>query len=312
MRKSLVITIVLVLLVSVVGCMREADVVAIVNDEEITQAQLDKIVNLYVVNYKQDSGKDPLKDSQLMKEIRKVSLDNLIEQTVLLQEVKNRKISATQAEYDEALKQFKDALGGSEVQYKGFLKNNNINEGEFIGEVHNRVLITKLMDKVTENVTVTESEMHNYWENNLGKYGKKVKVAHILVKDKKEAESIIEKLNKGASFEQMAKQKSIDPGTKDIGGKLDMVIDDQSQLVPEFLAAALKLNKGEITETPVKTSYGYHIIKGLSVSGDILSYDDSKAQVSEDAKTQKQKDVWAEYVKKLKSHASIAVYLDKK
>ncbi|MGE5404050.1 MAG: SurA N-terminal domain-containing protein, partial [Candidatus Saccharibacteria bacterium] len=155
MRKCLVIAMVVMLLVGVAGCMREANVVAIVNDEEITQAQLDKIVNLYVVNYKQDSGKDPLKDAELMKEIRKVSLDNLIEQTVLLQEVKKQKITATQADYDEALNQFKEALGGSEVQYKGFLKNNNISEGEFIGEVHNRVLITKLMDKVTENTTVT-------------------------------------------------------------------------------------------------------------------------------------------------------------
>ncbi|MGE5404827.1 MAG: peptidylprolyl isomerase, partial [Candidatus Saccharibacteria bacterium] len=151
-----------------------------------------------------------------------------------------------------------------------------------------------------------------YWENNLGKYGKKVKVAHILVKSKQEAEDIIVKLKKGASFDRLARQNSLDTSNKDNGGKLEDWIDDQSQLVPEFLTAALKLNKGEFTENPVKTQYGYHVIKATDVAGDVLSYDDAKPQVAEDAKTQKQKDIWAAYVKKLKKQASIAVYLDKK
>jgi peptidyl-prolyl cis-trans isomerase C len=81
---------------------------------------------------------------------------------------------------------------------------------------------------------------------------------HILVATEDEAKAIIAKLKGGAKFEDLAKQ-SKDPGSANNGGDLDWA--NGGSFVPEFSKAMTSLQKGAITETPVKTQYGYHVIK---------------------------------------------------
>ncbi|CAH0192687.1 putative parvulin-type peptidyl-prolyl cis-trans isomerase [Massilia sp. Bi118] len=81
---------------------------------------------------------------------------------------------------------------------------------------------------------------------------------HILVATEDEAKAIIAKLKGGAKFEDLAKQ-SKDPGSANNGGDLDWA--NPASFVPEFSKAMTSLQKGAITETPVKTQYGYHVIK---------------------------------------------------
>lgn len=87
----------------------------------------------------------------------------------------------------------------------------------------------------------------------------KVHCAHILVKTETEAKTIIERLNKGEKFANIAKQVSLCPSSKR-GGDLGSF--GRSMMVKEFETAAFALNKGE-TSKPVKTKFGYHIIKRL-------------------------------------------------
>lgn len=89
--------------------------------------------------------------------------------------------------------------------------------------------------------------------------GSEYKARHILVATEGEARDIIAKLKKDATaFEKLAKEKSMDPGSKETGGDLGWF--DLSKMVPEFSAAISAMEKGKITETPVKTQFGYHII----------------------------------------------------
>jgi len=81
---------------------------------------------------------------------------------------------------------------------------------------------------------------------------------HILVKTEEEAKAIIAQLKTGADFQALAKEKSIDPSAKQNGGDLDWFV--KEEMVPEFSEAAFKLQKGQYTETPVKTQFGYHVI----------------------------------------------------
>jgi peptidyl-prolyl cis-trans isomerase C len=81
---------------------------------------------------------------------------------------------------------------------------------------------------------------------------------HILVATEDEAKAIITKLKGGAKFDELAKQ-SKDPGSANNGGDLDWA--NPASFVPEFSKAMTSLQKGAITETPVKTQYGYHVIK---------------------------------------------------
>ena len=86
----------------------------------------------------------------------------------------------------------------------------------------------------------------------------KIKCSHILVKKQNEALSIIERLKKGESFDKLAKELSIDRGSGKRGGDLGFF--GRGIMVKPFEVESFKLEKNEISE-PVKTEFGYHIIK---------------------------------------------------
>ena len=89
--------------------------------------------------------------------------------------------------------------------------------------------------------------------------GNQYKARHILVDKEAEAKDIIARLKKDpAAFDKLAKERSKDTGSKQQGGDLGWF--DPSQMVPEFGAAVSKLEKGKLTEVPVKTQFGYHVI----------------------------------------------------
>jgi peptidyl-prolyl cis-trans isomerase C len=86
----------------------------------------------------------------------------------------------------------------------------------------------------------------------------KIHVKNILVKGRTKAEELIEMINIGAHFEQMAREHSIGPSRKK-GGNLGYIT--RGKMVREFEKAAFALKKGEMTQIPVKTKFGWHLIK---------------------------------------------------
>ena len=89
--------------------------------------------------------------------------------------------------------------------------------------------------------------------------GKEYHLHHILVDNEQQAKDLIAKIKGGASFEDLAKQYSKDPGSGKNGGDLDW--SDPKAYVPEFADAATHLQKGQMSETPVHTQFGWHIIR---------------------------------------------------
>jgi peptidyl-prolyl cis-trans isomerase C len=122
----------------------------------------------------------------------------------------------------------------------------------------NKVLMETMLQAEAKNA-VTDQAMHQVYDDTAKQIGdeQEVRARHILVEKEDEAKAIIAELKKGADFAQLAKQKSKDPGTSD-GGDLGYFTKDQ--MVPEFAAAAFKLDKGQISD-PVKTQFGWHVIK---------------------------------------------------
>ena len=110
-----------------------------------------------------------------------------------------------------------------------------------------------LKDKVTDKAI--KAEYDKFKKDNKGKM--EVHARHILVKTEAEAKEVIKDLDSGAKFEDLAKEKSVDPSAKN-GGDIGYFAKDE--LIPEFSAAAFGLKPGTYTHAPVKSQFGWHVI----------------------------------------------------
>lgn len=113
-----------------------------------------------------------------------------------------------------------------------------------------------------------------------------MKVSHILVKDEKTAKEVKEKINNGEDFTALAKQYSEDTGSKEQGGEIAGFAPGQT--VKEFEEAAYKLDAGQVSE-PIKTSFGYHIIK-VTDKKELKPFDEVKDSIRKDLEQQRLQD----------------------
>jgi peptidyl-prolyl cis-trans isomerase C len=122
------------------------------------------------------------------------------------------------------------------------------------------VLVDAFVKDYIKNNPVTDDMVRAEYEKmKVQMAGTEYKARHILVEEEADAKDIIAKLKKNPkAFEALAKQKSKDRGSKDRGGDLNWF--DPRSMVPEFGAAVAKLAKGKLTEEPVKSQFGYHVI----------------------------------------------------
>ena len=129
-----------------------------------------------------------------------------------------------------------------------------------------------------------------------------LRARHILVKTENDAKAIIKELNEGADFEATAKSKSTGPSGPNGG---DLGFFGKGQMVPEFEKAAFALDEGEITSSPVKTQFGWHIIK---VEGYRKTEPPTFASVKQKLETEISQEVSAAYVSALRKLAKIERY----
>ncbi|MET0982812.1 MAG: peptidylprolyl isomerase [Telluria sp.] len=156
----------------------------------------------------------------------------------------------------------KEELVGREVLIQEADKQGVGNRPDVKAQIDNArqsiIINAMLADYVKKNPVKDAEVKAEYDKAKAGAPDKEYKARHILVEKEDEAKAIIAKLKGGAKFEELAKQ-SKDPGSAAQGGDLGWT--DPSRFVPEFSKAMVALQKGGITETPVKTQYGYHVIK---------------------------------------------------
>jgi len=302
--KRIVIALILILAATMaLGC--GAKTVATVNGEKVTQPQLDQVINLYVAQAKQVYGMDPAKDQELMTSIKKAALNDLIDQTLLIQEAIKQGFAASDKEVEDAVRNFKESSGTE--GYKNFLQASGMTDEDFKKEMYNQVLVGKLHDKVIAKTRVSDQEIRKYYEQNPQEFGnlRELRVSHILLKTKKEAEAVIERIKAGEDFGELAQKLSIEPQAKTSKGDLGF-INEQTGFVPEFKNAALKLKPGEITQEPVKSEFGYHVIKAFEEkAAKIEPFDKAKDQAGVLAKKAKEQQDWKDFVAKLRRGAEI-------
>ncbi len=120
-------------------------------------------------------------------------------------------------------------------------------------------LIQGLINKLAKESKITDADLKKEYDKRIaGAKLSEYKARHILLKTEEDAKTVIAELDSGAKFEELAKKKSTGPSAKD-GGDLGWF--SPSQMVPPFSQAVAQLKKGQYTKKPVKTRFGYHVIK---------------------------------------------------
>ncbi|CAN5495958.1 peptidylprolyl isomerase [soil metagenome] len=149
------------------------------------------------------------------------------------------------------------------------------------------LMIRELFANYQKANPVTDAELKAEYDKFVAANGgKEYKARHILVEKESEATAIIASLKKGGKFEDIAKKQSKDPGSGAKGGDLDWA--NPSSYVPEFTEALLKLNKGQTTDTPVKSQFGYHVIRVDDIrTAKLPSFEEVKPQIAQQMQQQK-------------------------
>jgi peptidyl-prolyl cis-trans isomerase C len=122
------------------------------------------------------------------------------------------------------------------------------------------ILIRQLFENWRKQNPVADAEVQAEYDKFVAANGgKEYKARHILVEKEDQANKILADLKKGAKFEDIAKKQSKDPGSGANGGDLDWA--NPASFVPEFTQAMVKLKKGDMTAAPVKSQFGWHVIR---------------------------------------------------
>ena len=163
------------------------------------------------------------------------------------------------------------------------------------------ILIRELFADFQKKNPVTDADIKGEYDKfAAANGGKEYKARHILVEKEADAKAIIAQLKKGGKFEEIAKKSSKDPGSGANGGDLDWAA--AGSYVKEFSEAMVKLEKGKMTDAPVKTQFGYHIIRLDDMrEAQLPKFEDVKPQIAQQLQQQK----LAKYQEELRTKAKI-------
>ena len=149
------------------------------------------------------------------------------------------------------------------------------------------ILIRELFADFQKKNPVTDAEIQAEYDKFVKENGgKEYRARHILVESEDQAKALIAEIKKGAKFEDLAKKNSKDPGSGANGGDLDWA--SAGSNVAEFSNAMVKLGKGELSEAPVKSQFGWHIIRVDDVrEAQLPKLDEVKPQIAQQLQQQK-------------------------
>ena len=217
----------------------------------------------------------------------------MVQDKLIADDMKANKLEVSDKDVNESFLNSVKQFGGQD-QFDKMLDDYNMDVEKFKETVKKDLMYQKHKEWFEKEHPVTDEEIKQYYEDNKDQFAKR-DASHILVDNEKTAKEIKEKLDKGEDFAALAKEYSKDTANADNGGNLGEF--SKGQMVKEFEDAAFALKEGEISE-PIKTQFGYHIIKINKVSD---SEDDNKDAISKAINEKK----YADYIKELNEKANV-------
>jgi parvulin-like peptidyl-prolyl isomerase len=238
------------------------DAVAKVGPTTITQNQFSDLLEQAKRSYKSQKRKFPDAGTPEYQTLKNQAVQYLVQQIEFEQEADKLGLKVTDKDIAARLAQIKKQyFGGSESRYKKQLAQQGLTDAKVRESVKAQLIQEKIFKKVTSDVKVSDADLKKYYDQHQSQYGtpEQRDVAHILVKTKSLADKLYARAKAGEDFAKLAKQYSQDPGSKKLGGKLTI---SKGTTVGPFDQTSFFLKTGQISH-PVKTDFGFHIIKAL-------------------------------------------------
>jgi len=305
MRYLKLIVLLAALAAVLAGCGSSSSVpsnaVAKVGDQAITQDQFNALIDQAKRSYKVQKRSFPPPGSTEYQTLKNQAMQYLVQRAEFAQEAKKLGINITDKQISDRLAQIKKQyFGGSEARYKAQLKKQGLTEAQVLDDIRAQLVSEQIFKKVSGDVKVTDPDIKKYYDQHQTQYGtpEQRDIAHILVKNKALADKLYTQIQNGANFGQLAKKYSQDPGSKNQGGKLTI---SKGQTVAPFDQTAFLIKTGQVSH-PVKTQFGYHIIKALGPvkPPKTTPFSQVKASIQQQLLQQKKNDAMTKWVDKVK------------
>jgi foldase protein PrsA len=261
-----------------------ADAVAVVDGTEITRASLDDLLGRAKKSYTAQGRTFPKAGTAEYQQLQTQAVAFLVQREEYAREAEELDIAVTDAQITTKINEVKKQyFGNSQDAFEKGLKEQGYTEASLREDIQAQLIAEGIYEKVANDVKVSDADVQKYYaENKASRYtvAESRPVRHILVKTKAEADRIRAQLEGGASFATLAKQSSLDPGSKDQGGKLTV---SRGQTVAPFDKAAFSLKTNQLS-APIKTEFGFHLIEPLAAvkAGSVTPL----AQVKDQIRTQ--------------------------
>ena len=300
-------------------------VLAKVGDEKITmadvnselQADIDYLIETYGEDYENNID-DSLKEQ--LKKARKQVLEQLVNDEVLITKGTELGYIPSDEELSTAIEQekakFTEAYGGEEG-LKQALEYYRMSDEKFNSFVENMVKTEKVKEAMIKDITVSDEEVEQYYNDNIDEYTVKAgaNAKHILFETEEEAQDAKNKIDSGeTTFEDLYSQytSNASSGTKPLSEDLGYVENDQEGYDTDFLAGFKTLKEGEVS-APVKSSFGYHIIKveGVQTEEKVTSLDDVKDTIKSTLLSEKQEETYNSTLEEWKKELNVKLYEDR-
>ncbi|MGL5713115.1 MAG: peptidylprolyl isomerase [Paraclostridium sp.] len=319
MKKGIALILAIALGLMATACSSK-EPVALVNGTEISLECFEKTAATYKESVEKIYGESTWEQEigegiKYKDELKKVILDQMIQEEVIYQEAKKENLEAKEEDINTKFNELKESISNDE-EYAKFLKDNGIDDEFLKYQLIKDMSIQNYKEKFDKETEVSDNDMKKYYEENKDKYiENEVKASHILIstvddktneplsdKDKKEArkkiEEIYTKVKAGEDFTELARQYSQDEYSAVNGGNLGFF--GKGKMVVEFEETAFSLEKGEVSEI-IESQFGYHIIKVTDKKYKEHSFD----EVRDDIKEQLLYQQYSEQVGKIQEDADI-------
>lgn len=270
LRKLLPLLLLALIALPIVACGGSDDTksvppgaVALVGDKPIEKADLDRLLAQAKTNYEAQKQDFPEVGTPDYQDLRGSLLRGLVQQAQWEQAGAAMGVKVSDQEVDTRLAALKQQyFKGDDEKYQAELKKQGLTEESLRDQVRAKLLSDKLYSAITNKVKVTDADIKAYYDSHKAQFmqPESREVQHILVKTQALADELYAKLRNGADFAALAKKYSQDPGSKDKGGKFTAY---KGKTVKPFDKFVFSANVGELSH-PIKTSFGWHVIKVLS------------------------------------------------